>query len=496
MIGRMVPTVQAAMRIGFLLLAVATPATGHAQDGIADALGELLRGSRVEGPAGANGETVRRVPFSQAEMQLSFAPLIRETAPAVVNVYASSHVEVRSPFAGDPFFERFFDVPRMPPRVQSSLGSGVIVDEDGIIVTNYHVIRGADEVKVALADGREFESEVLLKDEGLDLAVLRISNDAPLPAVRLGDSEALEVGDLVLAIGNPFGVGQTTTSGIVSALARTPSGITDFGFFIQTDAAINPGNSGGALVGMDGSVVGINTAIFSRSGGSNGIGFAIPANIVRVVVEAAQRGEDFFERPYIGASFDAVTARIGDALGLDRPMGALVVDVVENSPADRAGLRSGDLVLEVGGKPVEHPEGLEYRLATMPLGSRAKLSVLREDRRMEIEISIERAPGGTAKPATIKGNSPFAGATVQDISPRLAQRMRLPVDQKGVVVTQVQRGAPASRVGLRAGDIVREINGTEISDVATLQVAASSGARWWQFTIERDGRMMRQVIRY
>nr|WP_244444575.1 DegQ family serine endoprotease [Nitratireductor basaltis] len=467
-----------------------------AQDGIADALTDLLRGSRTQEGATAQQGALKRVPFSQEQIQLSFAPLIKETAPAVVNVYASSQVEVRSPFAGDPFFERFFDVPRMPPRVQSSLGSGVIVDADGIIVTNYHVIRGADEVKVALADGREFESEVLLKDEGLDLAVLKISNDGPLPSVSLGDSEALEVGDLVLAIGNPFGVGQTTTSGIVSALARTPSGITDFGFFIQTDAAINPGNSGGALVGMNGSVVGINTAIFSRSGGSNGIGFAIPANIVRVVVEAAQRGEDFFERPYVGASFDTVTARIGEALGLDRPTGALVTNVTKDSPAARAGLRSGDLILQAEGKPVQHPEGLEYRLATMPLGSAVKLIVLRDESQVEIELAIERAPDSDAKPLSIAGNSPFAGVTVQELGPRLAQRLRLSVDLEGVVVTGMERGTPAARVGLRIGDIVREVNGEAIETASDLAEITSSGARWWQFTIERDGRLMRQVIRY
>jgi S1-C subfamily serine protease len=268
---------------------------------LGDALTDLLRGL-----GGEEGEPARRVPFGQGEVQLSFAPLVRETAPAVVNVYASQQVQSRSPFAGDPFFEQFFGRRQMPPRVQSSLGSGVIVDASGYVVTNYHVIRDADEVRVATSDGREFTSEILLRDESLDLAVLKIEDTQPFPVVDLGDSDALEVGDLVLAIGNPFGVGQTTTSGIVSALARTHLGINDFGFFIQTDAAINPGNSGGALVNMSGQVVGIPTAIYSQSGGSIGIGFAIPSNIVRAVIDSARAGLDYFERPFVGATFENV----------------------------------------------------------------------------------------------------------------------------------------------------------------------------------------------
>ena len=282
--------------------------------GTAGALTELLRGSDTSD---------RRTPFGREEMQLSFAPLVKQTASAVVNVYASQQVRVRSPFAGDPFFERFFGE-QMPPRVKSSLGSGVLVDPSGVIVTNYHVIRDADEVKVATSDGREFESKVLLKDESLDLAVLKVEAKEPFSAVAIGDSDALEVGDLVLAIGNPFGVGQTTTSGIVSALARTHIGVSDFGFFIQTDAAINPGNSGGALVNMSGQLIGINTAIYSRSGGSIGIGFAIPANIVRAVVDAARNGSDYFERPFVGAAFEPVTPPIAELLGMARPEGALI----------------------------------------------------------------------------------------------------------------------------------------------------------------------------
>ena len=258
-------------------------------EGLSDVLTDLLRGSEGAGPTAGPD---RRIPFGREEIQISFAPLVKETAPAVVNVYASKKPrEMRSPFEGDPFFEQFFGR-QMRPRAQNSLGSGVMVDASGLVVTNFHVIRGADEVKVAMSDGREFASKVLLKDESLDLASPedRCSPE-PFPVVPIGDSDALEVGDLVLAVGNPFGVGQTTTSGIVSALARSHVGVSDFGFFIQTDAAINPGNSGGALINMAGQLVGINTAIFSRSGGSIGIGFAIPSNMVRAVTAGGRRME-------------------------------------------------------------------------------------------------------------------------------------------------------------------------------------------------------------
>ncbi|MDP3896051.1 MAG: trypsin-like peptidase domain-containing protein, partial [Mesorhizobium sp.] len=333
--------------IAALMLALGLlPLSAGAQDsqGLRDLFGGLFGGSEQSKPLippveTPDGKVDKRVPFGRAEMQLSFAPLVRQTAPAVVNVYASQQVRQNSPFMGDPFFERFFGGGgNQPPRQQQSLGSGVILDPSGIVVTNYHVIRDADEVRVALSDGSEFESRVVLKDERSDIAVLKIDSDMPFPTIPIGDSDALEVGDLVLAMGNPFGVGQTTTSGIVSALARNRVGIADFGFFIQTDAAINPGNSGGALIDMAGRLIGINTAIYSRGGGSNGIGFAIPSNMVRAVVAAAEQGSDIFERPYVGAGFEAVTAQVAEALGLARPSGALVSSVDKDSPASRAGM--------------------------------------------------------------------------------------------------------------------------------------------------------------
>src|SRR5881394_3450185 len=284
----------------------------------------------------------RRVPSSGAELRLSYAPIVQRAQPAVVNVYAGKTVQNRNPLLDDPIFRRFFGVPgQQPEQMQRSLGSGVMVDPSGLVVTNVHVIEGADEVKVSLSDKREFEAEIVLKDPRSDLAVLQLKGvHEKFPTLDFANSDELLVGDVVLAIGNPFGVGQTVTHGIISALARTQVGITDYQFFIQTDAAINPGNSGGALVDMTGKLVGINTAIFSRSGGSQGIGFAIPANMVRVVVASAKTGGTTVKRPWLGARLQAVTPEISESLGLKRPAGALVASVTTGSAAARAGMRT------------------------------------------------------------------------------------------------------------------------------------------------------------
>ncbi|MEO5759103.1 MAG: DegQ family serine endoprotease [Mesorhizobium sp.] len=460
--------------------------------GLSDVLTDLLHG--VEGENGTSGPD-KRVPFGREEVQLSFAPLVKQTAPAVVNVYASQTAKVTSPFDGDPFFEEFFG--RSQPRAQSSLGSGVLVDPTGVVVTNYHVIKDADQVKVATADGREFASKVLLKDETLDLAVLKIESDKPFPVIAIGDSDALEVGDLVLAIGNPFGVGQTTTSGIVSALARSHIGVSDSSFFIQTDAAINPGNSGGALINMGGQLIGINTAIYSRSGGSIGIGFAIPANMVRAFADAAKAGLSFFERPYIGAEFEAVTPQIAESLAMEKPTGALVSSVDESGPAAKAGLKPGDVVLQLNGKPVESIEALDFRMATLSIGTKANFAVLSKGQQAAMGIALERAPEG-AKPSevTLHGRSPFSGAKVAELSPRLAQRLGLRTDIKGVTVVDINRDSPAADFGFQPGDIVREVNGTAIDTAATLEQAAKQDTRWWRFTVERGGQILRQVLRY
>ncbi|MGE4011442.1 MAG: trypsin-like peptidase domain-containing protein, partial [Alphaproteobacteria bacterium] len=281
-------------------------------------------------------------PATRGDIAFSFAPVVKTVAPAVVNVYTrvSSADRGRNPFADDPFFRRFFSDEAPPgnapaePRQQIDrpLGSGVIVRASGIIVTNFHVIQNSQQIVVKLTDGRDFIAKTLLTDQRTDLAILQINVGQPLPFLEIGDSDKLEVGDLVLAVGNPFGVGQTVTSGIVSALARTTIGISDYRSFIQTDAAINPGNSGGPLVTMDGKVIGINTAIFSTVGASIGIGFAIPSSMVRAVVAAAEKGEPI-KRPWLGATGQAVTADMAQALGLPSPRGLIIKDIAAGSPA-------------------------------------------------------------------------------------------------------------------------------------------------------------------
>lgn len=438
----------------------------------------------------------RRVPQTQGEVQASFAPLVKKTAGAVVNVYAERAVQHRVS-TGDPFFDQFFGQ-RLPNRTekQSSLGSGVIVDAKGLVVTNNHVIEGADDIKVALADGREYKSTILLKDERLDLAVLKIEAKDDFTALPVADSDAVEVGDLVLAIGNPFGVGQTVTSGIVSALARNQVAQGDFGFFIQTDASINPGNSGGALMNINGELIGINTAIFTRGGGSNGVGFAIPANLVKAFLVAAESGAKSFERPYIGATFEPVTSDVADALGLEKVRGALILKVVAGGPAAAAGLKPGEVVTAVNGIPVEHPDALGYRLTTAGLGGSARLSVQSGGKEREVTIKLDTAPETVPRQQTdISGRSPFTGMTVGNLSPRLAGELRLPAERTGVAVIAIKAGSPAARLGFREKDIVVSVNGSPVTAVDVMKGLIDDDPSVWRIEIERDGQRMTQFFR-
>ena len=351
----------------------------------------------------------RRMPASPADLMLSYAPIVQRVRPAVVNVYAAKMVREHNPLLDDPIFRQFFGG-QQPEQMQRSLGSGVMVDPSGLVVTNVHVIEGADEVKVSLSDKREFEAEIVLKDPRSDLAVLRLKGaHEKFPTLDLANSDELQVGDVVLAIGNPFGVGQTVTHGIISALARTQVGITDYQFFIQTDAPINPGNSGGALVDMTGRLAGINTAIFSRSGGSQGIGFAIPANMVRVVVASAKSGGKAVKRPWLGAKLQAVTPEIADTLGLRLPTGALVASVVSNSPAARAGLKPSDLIVSIDGQTVEDPNAFDYRFATRPLGGTAQVDVVRAGKTVKMTVPLETAPDGGRDEIVLTGALALAG---------------------------------------------------------------------------------------
>ncbi len=450
----------------------------------------------IERPVQAEtmAETIAKVPESELQVKLSYAPVVKHVSPAVVNIYAKRVVKSaqrRSPLLDDPFFRRFFGdqvgVPR--ERVQNSLGSGVIVRADGTVVTNNHVIKDASEITVVLADRREFAAELILADERTDLAVLRLKRvEEDLPALTFGDSEGLEVGDLVLAVGNPFGVGQTVTSGIVSALARTQIGVSDYQFFIQTDAAINPGNSGGALVAMDGSLIGINTAIYSRSGGSVGIGFAIPSAMVKSVVSTAVQGGELL-RPWLGASGQPVTAELAEGLGLDRPGGVLVNDIFPTGPADKAGLRVGDVVLAVGRHDIFDVQGLRYRLASSQ-GKSASLRVWRDGKMKTLSVRLVPPPEKPARNETkMEGLTPFGGAYVANLNPAYADELGLDSMAQGVMVVKLSRSSYAARVGLRPGDIIAAVDGTTINRVKDLLAIVKDHKGDWRVTVDRGGKL-------
>lgn len=450
----------------------------------------------LPGVALAQGPALeRRVP-NAAELRLSYAPVVQRVAPAVVNVYAAKTVQTRNPLFDDPIFRRFFGAPGgNANQLQRSLGSGVIVDASGLIVTNVHVIEGADEIKVSLADKREFEATVVLKDPRTDLAVLRIKEPKErFPLLDFANSDTLEVGDVVLAIGNPFGVGQTVTHGIISALARTQVGVSDYQFFIQTDAAINPGNSGGALVDLTGKLVGINTAIFSRSGGSQGVGFAIPANMVRVVVTSAKTGGSAVKRPWLGAKLQAVTADIADSLNLKRPAGALISSVTANGPAAKSGLKAGDLIVSVDGQAVDDTNAFDYRFATKPLGGTAKLGVMRGGQEIVATVALQTAPDMPREEITIRSRSPFSGAKIANLSPALADELQLQNIDNGVVILDIDNGSYASNLGFQRGDVIEEVNGAPIKVTKELAAAAKTPQGAWRIVIMRRGQRISAVF--
>ncbi|SMQ65519.1 serine protease Do [Devosia lucknowensis] len=442
----------------------------------------------------------RAVPQTDAQVKLSFAPVVQAVSPSVVNVYATRiEQQATSPFASDPFFSRFFgDQFQSRPRESRSLGSGVIVDAGGVILTNSHVINGATDIRIALNDGREFAVDLVVEDKQTDLAVLRVREprDVTFPAVTFANSDDLLVGDLVLAIGNPFGVGQTVTSGIVSALARTGVEASDYEFFIQTDAAINPGNSGGALVDLDGRLVGINTAIYSQTGGSVGIGFAIPSNMARVVAEAGVSGGDIV-RPWFGAKMQAVNADIAASLGMPAPHGAMITEVAPGGPAERAGFQAGDVVLSVDGQRVDDPSAFNFRLATKAIGDVAQLERLRGGATEMLAFTIEAAPSAEQDAVAAiapSANSRFAGVTVRQLDPALSEAKGLPYDAKGVIVTAIEAGSPAEGMGLRVDDVILALNDTEMTDAQAFEQQASQRVRTWQIILQRDGRVTRAIV--
>lgn len=464
----------------------------------------VLGGALVLSSAGANAQD-RLVPDDQASLQMSFAPVVKAARPAVVNVYVTRRVrEFVSPFANNPFFERFFrhrgggrGVPR--ERMANSLGSGVIVSPDGLVITNDHVIKGGGEarIRVALSDRREFDAEVVLRDPDTDLAVLRITpeNGEALPFLSFANVDRLEVGDLVLAIGNPFGVGQTVTSGIISALARTRKvGREDSQFFLQTDAAINPGNSGGALVDMQGQLVGINTAIFSRSGGSIGIGFAIPADLVALILKSAT-GEGGVRRPWFGAKLAKVDRDLAEALGLDRSGGALVERVTRDGPAAQAGIRPGDVILAVDGREVTDPETFDYRFTTRDVGGLVPLTVFRDGRRVTREVTLVETPASERYDGRmLVGRHPLGGVEVATLTNSLMDQFRLTDVEAGAAVMKVSRRSIAARYGLRPGDVIVRINGARVETADAVQAAMEQTPQTWRVVIRRDGRLFRMTV--
>jgi serine protease Do len=433
-----------------------------------------------------------KVPHAVSEVQLTFAPVVKRVAPAVVNVYSRSVVQApaMNPFFSDPFFQQFFGVnPQMRQRVQQSLGSGVIVRSDGLILTNNHVIQGGQDIVVALADKREFKAKVILADTRTDLAVLKIDTHGErLPTVEFGDSDRLQVGDLVLAIGDPFGVGQTVTMGIVSALARTEVSASNYQFFIQTDAAINPGNSGGALVTTDGKLAGINTAIVSRTGESVGIGFAIPANMARRVVEGATTGG--VKLPWIGADGQAVTGDIASSLGLARPQGVLLKDVYSGGPAAQAGLKTGDIILSVDGSEVDDMQSLNYRVATHKSGDVVRAHISSHGRASDVAIKLALPPAGSQDAATIGGRNPLTGARVESLSPAVALDLQMDLMAKGVVIRAVSANTPAAGYGFQPGDVVRSLNGQRITNVDQLKHALDAAGGHWSLVVDRGGQQL------
>ena len=436
------------------------------------------------------------LPFAHA----SFAPLVKQTAPSVVNIYASRKIQQQvNPMFDDPFIRHFFGgaIPggQMAERIQKSLGSGVIIRADGLIVTNAHVIKDADEIHVALSDRREFPAKVVLRDDRADLAVLRIdSPQEKFPALALADSDKAEVGDLVIAIGNPFGVGQTVTSGIVSASGRIAEGVSEYNEFIQTDAAINPGNSGGALVNMDGRLLGINAAIYSRDGGSLGIGFAIPANIVATVIDAAENGRKS-SHPWIGLDGQAVTADIATSLGMKAPAGVLLDHIASGSPADKAGLKQGDVVLTVAGREVSDVPSLRARLAIAKLDTPVALSIFRDGKASDVSLTPVLPPENPPRETTtLKGREPLAGATVENVSPAVIEETGITNATSGVIVRTIAAGTLAAQLGIQPNDVILGINNSKIESVEKLNKLLASPASQWRLTLQRGDQILNTVI--
>ena len=394
----------------------------------------------------------------------SFADVARAVKPAVVNIFSTR--TVRTPgFAGGPddpfedFFRHFFGEggPQERPYRQRSLGSGFVISADGYIVTNAHVVQQAEQIQVKLATGEAYDAKLIGSDQKTDVALIKVKPRGELPVVRLGDSDALEVGDWVVAIGNPFGLSATVTAGIVSAKGRA-IGAGPYDDFIQTDASINPGNSGGPLANTRGEVVGINAAILSRSGGNVGIGFAIPINLARHIVDEL-RGSGKVVRGWLGVSIQDMTPGLAKSFGLDHPRGALVAEVAPNSPAAKAGLVRGDIILEFNGSPIEESHRLPVLVANTPVGTRADLKVLRGGQEKTVTVTVAEQPSG--RQARRPERPPAAqswGLHLADLTPGAARQLGIPPGLRGALIEEVEPGSPADEAELQAGDVIRQVN--------------------------------------
>ncbi|HVU05828.1 MAG TPA: Do family serine endopeptidase [Polyangiaceae bacterium] len=433
---------------------------------------------------------------------VSIADIAERVAPSVVNVSSSrtvKNVHERMPFFDDPFFRQFFGPglgpggPQEERRQEHGLGSGVIVSE-GVVVTNNHVVDGADEIKVITADKREFPAKVVGTDKKSDVAVLRISGDvSSLKPLEMGDSSRLRLGDIVLAIGNPFGVGQTITMGIVSAKGRANVGIAAYEDFIQTDAAINPGNSGGALVDMEGRLVGINTAILSRSGGNMGIGFAIPSNMVQPIMKSLlETGK--VVRGWLGVGIQDIDQKLASAMNLSSVKGILVSEAIAGGPGEKAGLKSGDVVLKLNGEPMDSTGRFRNAIAAAGAGATVKLEIQREGKTLTVDAKLgelpDKEPGGQGKGDASPAGS-LDGLSIESLDAANRRKFDVPASVKsGVVVTDIDQGSPAAESGLRPGDVVVEVNRVPVTDIDQFKKAYTKVKDRTLLRVLRDGRML------